>query len=476
MTDHAMATYRAMESTDSDSSNHASERKRVKISKRYCPHCKEILSYKTYRAHKRIYYESCRSLWHTRDESLGRRSPSPGQASSPSYVSVVSQSPTSASSDESPPNSQLDSFDACDNDCVASDSHDTTSYFGRLVVSGKNCIKPFFYFSLTIDEESEVWSDSDHPENDFDEEPPNSQPLEEDAQEPTRQKALATWLTISLLFLQVRYRLTEKLLLVLFKLFKIIMQILGRFNPFCAGVSDVLPGNFYQALSRYGLNKEHFKRFVVCKKCHRVYYMRECIARCGTQVTTKPCSYLGLEKHVCGTPLLKNVELLSGRKIFTPFLTYCYVDLKTSMEYLLSCSEFVESSMDWRCHASLDHGILKSVFDGKMWNDFLCYDSTPFLQDPYNYGLILNLDWFQPYKHLSYSVGVLYLSVLNLPSHLRYKDTYTIIIGVLPGPHEPKLTVNSYMEPLVNDLLAFWSGVSLHVHGVGEKKVRHVVF
>lgn len=66
----------------------------------------------------------------------------------------------------------------------------------------------------------------------------------------------------------------------------------------------------------------------------------------------------------------------------------------------------------------------------------------------------------------------MYLSVLNLPSHLRYKEAYTIIVGILTGPHEPKYTVNTYMEPLVNDLLAFWSGVSLSVHGVGDRKVR----
>lgn len=73
---------------------------------------------------------------------------------------------------------------------------------------------------------------------------------------------------------------------------------------------------------------------------------------------------------------------------FTPFLTYCYVDLKASMQYLLSCSEFVESCKDWKCHASLDHSVLKSVFDGNVWRDFLQYESAPFLDDPYNYGFI----------------------------------------------------------------------------------------
>ena len=93
-------------------------------------------------------------------------------------------------------------------------------------------------------------------------------------------------------------------------------------------------------------------------------------------------------------------------------------------------------------------------------------EGVPFLASPHSYGLILNLDWFQPYKHLTYSVGVLYLSVLNLPSHLRYSKAYTILVGILPGTHEP---VNTYLEPLVLEL---WRGVLLNVNSSGETNVR----
>ena len=55
------------------------------------------------------------------------------------------------------------------------------------------------------------------------------------------------------------------------------------------------------------------------------------------------------------------------------------------------------------------------------------YNNRPFLSSPYTYGLILNLDWFQPYEHL-YSVGVIYLSVLN---SLR-----AVILNTLERPYE----------------------------------------
>ena len=76
---------------------------------------------------------------------------------------------------------------------------------------------------------------------------------------------------------------------------------------------------------------------------------------------------------------------------------------------------------------------------------------------------MINIDWFQPYKHLTYSVGAIYLSVFNLPRSLRSKLQNICLIGIIPVPHEPELSVNSYIAPLVKDLLQFWPGVELNV-------------
>ena len=74
-------------------------------------------------------------------------------------------------------------------------------------------------------------------------------------------------------------------------------------------------------------------------------------------------------------------------------------------------------------------------------------------------AFLLNIDWFQPFKHISYSVGVIYAVILNLPHNLIYKDNNVVIVGVIPGPKEPKHDVNSYLGPLVTELLELYSGV-----------------
>lgn len=69
---------------------------------------------------------------------------------------------------------------------------------------------------------------------------------------------------------------------------------------------------------------------------------------------------------------------------------------------------------------------------------------------------MLNVDWFRPHKHSPGSVGVLYLVLLNLPRHERYKLENIIVVGILPGPSEPKLTANTFLEPPVRELQTFW--------------------
>ncbi len=72
-----------------------------------------------------------------------------------------------------------------------------------------------------------------------------------------------------------------------------------------------------------------------------------------------------------------------------------------------------------------------------------------FLQGPFSFLLTVNVDWFQPFSHIQYSVGAIYLTIQNLPRSERYK---VILVGVLPGPHE-----NSYLGPLVEELKLGWS-------------------
>lgn len=106
--------------------------------------------------------------------------------------------------------------------------------------------------------------------------------------------------------------------------------------------------------------------------------------------------------------------------------------------------------------------LLTDIYSGKLWKDFIKYDGKDFLNLPRNYGLMLNFDFFQPMKHRKdYSVGVLYLVILNLPRSERFKWENVIVVGIIPAMgHEPK-DLNEFLKPAVDELRALWKGVRL---------------
>lgn len=92
--------------------------------------------------------------------------------------------------------------------------------------------------------------------------------------------------------------------------------------------------------------------------------------------------------------------------------------------------------------------LMGDVYDGRMWSNFQCPNGRNFLAAPYSLATMLNLDWFQPFTHVKYSVGALYMVILNLPREERYKLENIILVAVIPGPKEPKKTVNSFSSSI----------------------------
>lgn len=103
-----------------------------------------------------------------------------------------------------------------------------------------------------------------------------------------------------------------------------------------------------------------------------------------------------------------------------------------------------------------DPGFMTDVYDGKIWKEFMTTEKSSFLNHRNNYAPMLNLDWFQPFEHVKYSIGVIYVVILNLPRQERFKLKNVLLIGVIPDlNHEP--SVNSFISPLVDVLELSWS-------------------
>ena len=76
----------------------------------------------------------------------------------------------------------------------------------------------------------------------------------------------------------------------------------------------------------------------------------------------------------------------------------------------------------WHSRQTFD-GMLQDIYDGRVWKKFQFVDNSSFLAAPLNYGFALKIYWFQPYFHIIASVGVIYLTVLNLPRYIYIINT-----------------------------------------------------
>ena len=155
---------------------------------------------------------------------------------------------------------------------------------------------------------------------------------------------------------------------------------------------------------------------------------------------------------------MKQMRSKNGSSFLYPKRLYCFKNLSDSLRAHITRPGFLEKCESWR-KRDLTGNSMGDVFKGRVWKDFLDSDGDPYFSTAGNLGVMLNVDWFQPYKHTNHSCGVIYLVLMNLPREERFKPENVIIVGIIPGPKEPKGDINTFLKPLVDELIDFWDGV-----------------
>ncbi|EXX57951.1 hypothetical protein RirG_202350 [Rhizophagus irregularis DAOM 197198w] len=117
--------------------------------------------------------------------------------------------------------------------------------------------------------------------------------------------------------------------------------------------------------------------------------------------------------------------------------------------------------------------MLADIYDGKIWKTFPDTSDIPFFTPETadsHLGIMINLDWFQPFESSVYSCGAIYGVICNLPREIRFKKENMLMLGLLPGPSEVKLhKINHYLALIVDELLEFWDGIEIPA---AEKNIR----
>ena len=287
----------------------------------------------------------------------------------------------------------------------------------------------------------EVWDIS---EDDFEEDFHKND--RSDAIESTTNSMLK-WILLYLFLWGTTYNVSANALQNLISFLGYVLHHISQYSPFLAVLATIFPISLYLARKYFDLEKDNFVKYVVCPSCHSIYLYDDCLVKETTREMVKKCSYVEFPRHPnksfrrkCGHDLLKRVTLRNGKIKYYPFKVYCYKSVTESIVTLLKQQRMQDLCEHWRARV-VPQNILADVYDGHIWKSFKDKDNDWFFRKQHTIGIILNCDWFPPFDKTPYSVGVLYAVILNLPRSVRFKPENMIIIGIIPGPDEPPLTI-----------------------------------
>ena len=307
----------------------------------------------------------------------------------------------------------------------------------------------YLYLCLKLEE---IWSSSSDDED---------HAVKENEKSPSAASRPIWQLLFFLLMWQSVYRVSNAALNTLLKFLVHFVRLFGQ--AFTTG-DESIPCTISNAHNfLWKTNHDAFIMYVVCPKCDSIYEYDDCIVFSEGRKKSKNCRHIAYPNHPhplrrqeCGTKLLKTVK--SGRSYkLVSIKEYPYQPLHKSFSYLAKKDGFLNNCEHWRDRmSSMPQSYLGDIYDGRVWREFTSSSAGEFLVSPQCYLLTLNVDWFQPFIHTQYSVGAIYLTVQNLPRNQRYKDENIILVGIIPGPSEPSLTMNSYLAPLVQELKQAW--------------------
>ena len=270
-----------------------------------------------------------------------------------------------------------------------------------------------------------------------------------------RRRVLLTWLVYFVLVWQYKHYISdngiEQLLRFMRQLLFCIGQIVKEHSDFCLVLAANLPTTLYSARKFLNIDRDNFVQYVVCPKCTKLYHKDDIVINDGGRTVARTCENVPFPRskrpRTCGSQLSHKVVLKNGNVKFYALKTYCYKSVIDSLEDLLKRPGVEEQCVKWK-RRTISDDLYADVFDGKIWKQFGNWKGNkPFLDLPQSFGLMMNVDWFKPFKHRNdFSVGVIYMVLMNLPRSIRFRKENVILVGVIPAlAHEPK-SLNNFLK------------------------------
>ena len=273
----------------------------------------------------------------------------------------------------------------------------------------------------------------------------------EDDYEPMDRGTLQQVFYKSLRLWQVTFRVSQNAMRVLLLTLHTFLQLSGK---------DLIakPPNSGDALHKIvPVDPNLVELKTACLNCKTLYshadtYEEQRVEGKRIQVPKK-CSYVELphapKPKQCGNLLSKQHTASSTKSLEK----VPYARLAVQLRKMLKRPGFKKDCQKWRTREKwLPTEVMADIYDGSVWKSW----GKWLKNSDYNLGLQLNLDWLEPHKHSQYSLGAIYLAVLNLPREIRYKRENVILVATLPDNSKHVDTTSRLVLPMVKELLHLW--------------------
>ena len=272
---------------------------------------------------------------------------------------------------------------------------------------------------------------------------------------------------IFLNFFQLFFRISERAVLALMNFLRALLTFLASVSLNLKEVASLLPHSTRSIRKFLKGYSDGCVEYVVCTKCHNLYLYSDCIVQRNGSSESKRCTYVKYPNHPhsnkknkCDNILMKRIKV-GGKSKLVPRKTYVYHSIIQALKRLVCMEGFLKKCDHWRNRANIPNDTYTDVYEGQVWKELHSIHDRPFLSQSNNLCLMMNVDWFNPFDETPYSAGVIYFVIQNLPRNERFKFENVIIAGLIPGPSEPTKVINTYLSPVVDDLINLYAGVSM---------------
>lgn len=212
------------------------------------------------------------------------------------------------------------------------------------------------------------------------------------------------------------------------------------------------------------------KGMVVCPKCFSVHDLEWQ----GQVPTYRNCVHQPNPNHPhrvrragCQSELF--LETSAGHMV--PEKLFPYIPIELPLKNILARPGILDLCNDWKKRISCNNDgrerLLRDIYDGEVFCALAADQSVS--DESLPLSLALNVDWFQPFTPTQYSVGAMYLSIANLPRDCRFRIENILLLGVIPGPKEPRLHINPFLKSFVEELKSFLTRVTMVINGTVVK-------